>query len=245
MFDSFNVKRRIYEVIEASSLGDKTSRAYDIMLGTAVVVSLIPMTLKGENTYTRAIEALTAIIFIVDYLARLYTADYKMGFKSYKAYLAYIFTPLSVLDFLSILPVICLIMPVSTFFGLLRLFRFFRIFKLIRYSKTMVIIANVIRKVKSQLFAVLILIIVYIFVSAMLVFQLEPDLFRTFFDALYWATISITTIGYGDISPVTPIGRMITMVSALVGMAVIALPTGIITAAYMNEITKKKSKYEL
>ena len=70
-------------------------------------------------------------------------------------------------------------------------------------------------------------------------------MFNSFFDALYWATISITTIGYGDISPVTGIGRMITMISALVGMAVIALPTGIITAAYMNEISRKKSKYEL
>jgi voltage-gated potassium channel len=107
------------------------------------------------------------------------------------------------------------------------------------------IIANVIRKVKSQLLAVLILIVIYIFVSAMMIYQLEPDLFNNFFDALYWATISITTIGYGDISPVTTSGRMITMVSALVGMAVIALPTGIITAAYMNEINKKKSKYEL
>ena len=71
------------------------------------------------------------------------------------------------------------------------------------------------------------------------------DLFETFFDALYWATISITTIGYGDIYPTTDIGRFITMISALVGVAVIALPSGMITAAYMNEISKKKSKYEL
>lgn len=241
----YDVKKRIYEVIEVSSVGDKSSRAYDIMITAAVIVGLLPMTLKGENVYTRIIELFTSAIFIGDYLARVYTADYKMGFKSIKAYIAYVLTPLAILDLLSIVPVIALIIPVSGFIRLLKLFRFFRIFKLIRYSKHMIVIANVIRKVKSQLLAVLILILVYIFVSAMLVFQLEPDLFNTFFDALYWATISITTIGYGDISPVTPIGRMITMVSALVGMAVIALPTGIITAAYMNEITRKKSKYEL
>jgi voltage-gated potassium channel len=79
----------------------------------------------------------------------------------------------------------------------------------------------------------------------MLIFQLEPTLFETFFDALYWATISITTIGYGDIYPKTDMGRFITMISALVGVAVIALPSGMITAAYMNEINKKKTKYEL
>jgi voltage-gated potassium channel len=238
-------KRRIFEVIEASNTGDESSRAYDVMIGTAVIVGLLPMTLKTENPYTRIIEILTSIIFLSDYCVRVYTADYKMGYKSIKAYIAYILTPLAIFDLLSIVPVISLFVPVSAFIRLLKLFRFFRVFKLIRYSKTMIIIANVIRKVRDQLLAVLILIIVYIFVSAMLVFQLEPDLFNSFFDALYWATISITTIGYGDISPVTTVGRMITMISALVGMAVIALPTGIITAAYMNEITRKKSKYEL
>lgn len=241
----YDFKRRIYEVLEVSKFGDKSSRAYDQLMTAAIIVGLIPMMLKKETTYTYWIEILTSFIFLTDYIARVYTADYKMGYKSYRAYIAYLFTPLAIFDFLSILPVIYLFTPVSSMIGLLRLFRIFRALKLIRYSKTMIIIANVIRKVKSQLMAVLILIIVYIFVSAMLIFQLEPNLFNNFFDALYWATISITTIGYGDISPVTPIGRLITMCSALVGVAVIALPSGIITAAYMTEITKTKSKYEL
>lgn len=241
----YDFKRRIYEVLEVSKFGDKSSHAYDKLMTVAIIVGLIPMMLKKETTYTYWIEILTSFIFLTDYIARVYTADYKMGYKSYKAYIAYLFTPLAIFDFLSILPVIYLFTPVSSMIGLLRLFRIFRALKLIRYSKTMIIIANVIRKVKSQLMAVLILIIVYIFVSAMLIFQLEPNLFNNFFDALYWATISITTIGYGDISPVTPVGRLITMCSALVGVAVIALPSGIITAAYMTEITKTKSKYEL
>ncbi len=241
----YDFKRRVYEVIEVSKAGDSSSKAYDILMTTAIIVGLIPMTLKHDNIYTIFIEIVTSFVFVCDYAARVYTADYKMGFKSYKAYIAYMLTPLAIFDFLSILPVIYLFTPVSSMIGLLRLFRVFRALKLVRYSKTMVVIANVIRKVKKQLMAVLILITVYIFVSAMLVFQLEPNLFNNFFDALYWATISITTIGYGDISPTTPIGRLITMISALVGVAVIALPSGIITAAYMSEISKKKSKYEL
>lgn len=238
-------KRRVYEVIEVSNVGDRSSRAYDVMITTAVIVGLLPMTLKGENLYTRLIEFLTGFIFLTDYCVRVYTADFKMGYKSIKAYIAYVLTPLAIMDLLAIIPVITLFVPVSGFIRLLKLFRFFRVFKLIRYSKTMIVIANVIRKVKSQLLAVLILILIYIFVSAMLVFQMEQEIFDSFLDALYWATISITTIGYGDISPVTPVGRIITMISALVGMAIIALPTGIITAAYMNEINKKKTKYEL
>ncbi|MBQ5426697.1 MAG: ion transporter [Pseudobutyrivibrio sp.] len=241
----YEFKRRIYEVLEVGSIGDISSQAYDRLMTIAIIVGLIPLTLKSASKYTIWIDLATSVIFLIDYVARIYTADYKMGYKNYRAYIAYLFTPLAIFDLLSILPVLCVILPNSTGIKLLRLFRVFRVLKLIRYSKTMIIISNVIRKVRKQLMAVLILIVVYIFVSAMLIFQVEPNIFDTFFDALYWATISLTTIGYGDISPVTPIGRFITMVSALVGMAVIALPTGIITASYMNEITKKKSKYEL
>jgi voltage-gated potassium channel len=238
------IKRRTYEVIEVSSIGDASSRAYDVLMTTTVIVGLVPLTLKTDNFYTTIIEIMTAVILFIDYCARVYTADYKMGYKSIKAYIAYVFTPLAIFDLLSIIPVIYLIFPIASL-RLLKLFRIFRVLKLIRYSKTMIVIANVLRKVKTQLFAVLILITIYIFVSAMLIFQLEPDLFDGFFDALYWATISITTIGYGDIYPTTDIGRFITMISALMGVAVIALPSGMITAAYMNEISKKKSKYEL
>ncbi|MBR5650056.1 ion transporter [Pseudobutyrivibrio sp.] len=241
----YDFKRRIYEVIEVSSIGDISSRAYDRLMTTAIIVGLLPLTVKEMNNYLVAIDIFVSILFVIDYAARVYTADYKMGYQNYRAYIAYIFTPLAIFDFLSIVPVVYIFIPVSGFISLLRLFRVFRMLKLVRYSKTMIIIRNVIRKVKSQLIAVLFLIIIYIFGAAMLIFQLEPNLFNNFFDALYWATISITTIGYGDIYPVTTIGRLITMISALVGMAVIALPTGIITAAYMAEITKKKSKYEL
>ncbi len=241
----YDFKRRIYEVIEVSSIGDISSRAYDRLMTTAIIVGLLPLTVKEMNSYLVAIDIFVSILFIIDYAARVYTADYKMGYQNYRAYIAYIFTPLAIFDFLSIVPVVYIFIPVSGFISLLRLFRVFRMLKLVRYSKTMIIIRNVIRKVKSQLMAVLFLIIIYIFGAAMLIFQLEPNLFNNFFDALYWATISITTIGYGDIYPVTTVGRLITMISALVGMAVIALPTGIITAAYMAEITKKKSKYEL
>ena len=72
--------------------------------------------------------------------------------------------------------------------------------------------------------------------SSLVIFNVEPDSFHTFFDAIYWATISLTTVGYGDIYPITTLGRMITMVSSFMGIAIVALPAGIITAGYMKEI---------
>ena len=245
MSDLEHYKKRLYEIIEASTGDDLTSRAYDLMTMTAVIVGLLPLTMKTETSYIRLIDITTTLIFLFDYLARFYTSDYKMGVKSYIAYIAYILSPLAIIDLLSIIPIVSLIMPSHPLVRLLRIFRIFRLVKLVRYSKTMVNITNVLRRVRKQLIAVLILTITYIFASGMIIFQIEPDLFNSFFDALYWATISLTTIGYGDISPVTSAGRLVTMVSSLIGVAVIALPSGIITAAYMDEIKKKKSKLEL
>ena len=238
-------KKRLYEIIEASREDDVVSKAYDIMMLVAVVVGLIPLMLKAESIYTKSIDGLTIAIFLIDYVLRLFTSDYKMGIKSYKAYIAYCFTPMAIIDLLSIVPILGFIIPDSIIIRLFKVFKVLRLLKLIRYSKTMVSIANVIRKVRKQLFAVLILTLVYIIASALIVFQIEPALFDTFFDALYWATISITTVGYGDISPVTDFGRLMTMLSAIVGVAIIALPSGIITAAYMEEIKRKKGKLEL
>ncbi|SFA83623.1 voltage-gated potassium channel [Acetitomaculum ruminis DSM 5522] len=238
-------KRRIYEILEASHDGDVVSKRYDVLMLTAVIVGLIPLTMKEGNRYSLIIDVITVSIFIFDYIMRFYTSDYKMGIKSYKAYVAYVFTPMAIIDLLSIVPVLTFFFPASVTLQLFRIFRVLRILKLVRYSKTMVVIENVIRKVRAQLFAMLMIACAYIFAIAMIIFQVEPDLFEDFFDALYWATISITTIGYGDIAPATNIGRFITMLSALVGVAVVALPSGMITAAYMDEISRKKSKLEI
>ena len=88
--------------------------------------------------------------------------------------------------------------------------------------------------------AVCTLAIGYIFVSALIIFNVESDSFATFFDAIYWATISLTTVGYGDIYPVTTAGRMITMLSSIFGIAIVALPAGIITAGYMDALSDEK-----
>ncbi|MHC1695650.1 MAG: potassium channel family protein [Eubacteriales bacterium] len=80
----------------------------------------------------------------------------------------------------------------------------------------------------------------YILISALVIFNVEPDSFTTFFDAVYWATVSLTTMGYGDIYPVTTAGRVITMFSAIFGIAIITLPAGIITVGYMDEVKKDK-----
>ena len=123
-------------------------------------------------------------------------------------------------------------------FRLLRAIKVLRLLKFLRYSKTFGVVANVLRKQKKVLSAVATLAIGYIVISALLIYNIEPESFDTFFDALYWATISLTTVGYGDIYPVSDVGRVVTMVSSVFGIAVVALPAGVITAGYMAELTE-------
>ena len=80
--------------------------------------------------------------------------------------------------------------------------------------------------------------VAYVLISALVIYNVEPESFNTFFDAVYWATISLTTVGYGDLYPVTTIGRIVTMISSVFGIAIIALPSGVITAGYLSEINK-------
>ena len=121
-----------------------------------------------------------------------------------------------------------------------RAFRGFRVFNSFRYSKNIRIIINVFKKQRDALTIVGVLAIGYIFTTALVIFNVEPETFDSFFDALYWATVSLTTMGYGDIYAVTNIGQLITMISAVFGIAIVALPAGIITAGYMEEINNKK-----
>jgi len=185
------------------------------------------------------IDKVTVIVFSIDYFLRWMTAVYK--YKTYKSYLYYPFTPFAIIDMLSILPSLTLLSPSLKLFRLLRLIRILKVckaFKLFRYSKSIIIILNVIRNEKKELTAVGTLAIGYILISALTIFNIEPDTFHTFFDAIYWATMSLTTVGYGDIYPISNVGRCIAMFSSFFGIAIVALPAGIITAGYMNELKK-------
>ena len=147
---------------------------------------------------------------------------------------------MAIIDLLSILPSINMInkgFKALKTIRLIRTFRVLRIFKSFRYSKNIQIILQVGKNSKKALIAVLYLAIGYIFVCALIIFNVEPDSFNTFFDAI---TISLTTVGYGDIYPITTLGRIIIMVSSFMGIAIVALPAGIITAGYMKEIESDK-----
>lgn len=235
------VRKRIYQMIEVAEEQDSLSSIYDAFMMMVIIISLIPLTIKDGSAILNLIDYITVGIFIIDYVLRLATADYKLQ-KGLKSFLLYPMTPMALIDLFSILPSLTVLhsgFRILKIFRLIRTFRVFRVFKAVRYSKNIAIIINVFKKQKDSLLVVCVLAIGYIIVSALIVFNVEPDTFPTFFDAVYWATVSLTTVGYGDIYAVSVAGKIITMVSALFGIAIVALPAGIVTAGYMEEINRK------
>ena len=236
------MRKKLFSIIESTENDSKLSNVYDFIMMVTIVVSVVPLAFKETNTIFQWIDYITVTIFILDYFLRLITADYKLK-KSVISFFVYPITPMAVIDLISILPSITIL---NSSFRLLKLFRLLRTlkvlraFKFLRYSKSFDIITNVFRKQKKVLSAVATMAVAYILISALVIYNVEPESFETFFDAIYWATISLTTVGYGDIYPITTIGRIVTMISSAFGIAIIALPSGVITAGYLEEISKDK-----
>ena len=241
------MKKRIYEIIEQGKRGDKVSIAYDVLMLIAIVISIIPLMFVEGRPIFRYIEIVTVFIFIIDYVLRWITSDFKLGKKGL-SFLIYPFTFWAIIDLLSILPGLSLLSKGFKIFRVTRLLKVMRLFKVFRYTDKMQVLGRVIRKEKAILMTVLGIAVFYVFLTALIMFNAEPHInpetgattFGDFFDALYWATVTLTTVGYGDLTPVTNIGRFVSMLSSLFGVAVIALPSGIITASYLEELRNSK-----
>ena len=239
-------RRRLFEVIETAREDDRLSNVYDVFMMIVIVLSLVPLAFKEEPRFFIVMDKVAAGVFIVDYILRYATADLKLK-RGGLSFLIYPVTPMALIDLLCILPSLSMIsnaFRVLKVLRLLRTLRVFRIFKAVRYSKSINMVREVFTIEKKPLATVLALAVGYIVVSALVIFNVEPDMFGNFLDAVYWATVSLTTMGYGDITPVTSIGRIITMLSAVFGIAIIALPSGIITAGFMRILNEEQREEE-
>ena len=228
-------RKTLFQIIEPHQKDNAIEKSYDVLMFLTIIVSLIPLTTKSHTGIFMWLDFVSTIIFVMDYVLRLVTADYKLG-KGELSFFLYPFTFLALADLLCILPSLFLLNNSLRLFKILRMLRILRVFKFIRYSKNIQILTNVLKKQKDSLMIVGLLALGYIFISALIIFNVEPSTFPNFFDALYCATISLTTVGYGDIYAVSTTGKIITMISSFLGIAIVALPAGIITAGYMKEI---------
>ncbi|MGT2742555.1 ion transporter [Streptococcus plurextorum] len=234
------MRNNLFKMLTMQDRRFRPSVYYNYFMIFVIVLSLIPLMTKSHSSLLQLLEVLTFFVFALDYILRWSVADSLLG-KEAKSFLIYPFTFWAILDLLCLLPYVTLLNNSFKLLKLFRMIRALRVVKLFRYSKNIEIIISVLKKQREALFIVGMLAISYIFISALLLFNLEPQTFENFFDAIYWATISLTTVGYGDIYARTVLGKTLTMISALLGVAIVALPAGIITAGYMEELSKHKN----
>lgn len=239
-----NWRETLFGIIEPSE-GHRTkySAAYDIGMLIMIVLSLVPICFVQQYRLFTVTDALTTAIFLLDYLARWLTADLRRPKLGKKVFLLYPFTIHAVIDFFSISPAFFPFSKGLKLLRLVRLIRAIRVFQSVRafrtkrverYTRNSHIVTEAIRRERDALIATCGMALGYILICAMVMFSVEPESFGSFFDAVYWSVVTLTTVGYGDVYPISTVGKFIAMLSSLVGIAIVALPTGIITAGYME-----------
>ena len=234
-----DMRKRIYEIIDEAFENDSCSKAYDVFMIITIIASLIPLAFKESNSALKMIDYITVSVFIIDYVLRFITADFKFKKKSSLCFLIYPFTPMAIVDILAILPTVSPLTNSLKLLKLLKLLKFARVIKalnFLQHSRYVRMLENIFKKQKQALACVIVLAVLYILASALVLFNAEPNSFGTFFDAVYFATMSLTALSHNGIILVTIIGKTVTMVSSILGIVIVALPAAILTAGYIEEL---------
>lgn len=243
------IKHRIFSIIEPAENGDIISKLFDISIIVLIILNLamvIAETFTLPDAVRQAMskfETFSVILFTVEYFLRLWTSDLiRPNLKPAKARLRYVVSFMALIDLLAIIPFyVPFIIPIDLrVLRTLRITRLLRLFKVNRYTTALSTIGKVFKRKSSQLTASMFVVLLLMLIASVLMYNIEnaaqPDAFKNAFDALWWAIATLTTIGYGDIYPITAAGRFLSGVIAILGIGLVAVPTGIISAGFMEVI---------
>ncbi|KXX71725.1 ion transporter [Flammeovirga sp. SJP92] len=249
------IGQRTYQIIEKSDGTDKSSKVFDILIMSLILLNVLSVILESHQSlydeYQREFmlfEHFSVIIFTIEYISRLFTAHYKYPNKSkLAAVFAFVFSFYGLIDLLAIAPSYLMLIHLDLrFVRILRLFRLFRIFKFGRYNSALYVLIRVIKSRREELILTLFMSCILILFSASLIYFVErdtqPDVFTSITQSMWWAVATLTTVGYGDMYPITPLGDIIASFVAIMGIGLVALPTGIIGTGFIEEISKNKEK---
>ena len=253
------IQVNVLRILEPATLGDRTSRIWDISLFSLVVLNLIAVALESVPTFQRNygnwlynFELFSVIVFSFEYIARVWSAPAKreidLANSPLKARLRYIFSFYGLIDLVAILP-----FYIQAFFpGLdlrvLRALRLLRILKLNHYNSALDDLFGAIVEEKKSFMTTLYIFSVAFVLSSSLIYyaehKVQPEAFRSIPDAMYWSIITLTTVGYGDVSPITVFGKSIAAITAIFGVVVVALLTGIVANAFNAQMERRKIIFE-
>lgn len=250
------IKKRVFVIISKAEDGDRASKIFDWSIMILIALSIISIILESfANIYEKyhpvfqVFEIITVVVFTIEYLLRIWTADLLFP-EAKHPHLKYVFSFMAIIDLLAILPFyVPFISADLRFLRMMRLFRLFRllrVFKLGRYFEALQIIVKVIKTSGPQLVMSVVICFFVMLFSAIIMYTVEnpvqPEQFPNVISSLWWAICTLTTVGYGDVYPITHVGRFFASLISLVGIGIIAIPTGIIAAGFNQVITREKEK---
>ncbi len=249
------IKNRTWEILSSGRHGDYPAISFQwfmlalILLNViAVILSTVHAVNQQFNHFFYRFETFSVIIFTLEYLLRLWSCSALPAHSPLWGRIKFAFYPMSVIDLLSVLP---FYLP---FFGLdlrflriLRLFRIFRLAKIGRYYQSLKLMRNVFTEKKEEIVLAFTIMGVLLILSSSLLYYLEneaqPNAFSSIPASMWWAVTALTTVGYGDIYPITPLGKFVASLIAISGIGMFALPTGIISSGFVEEIQKHKREH--
>ena len=213
----------------------------------AVVLESFPALGERYASAFRVFEVASVAVFSVEYLLRLWTCDLlRPDSRKLAAIGRFLISPIGLIDLAAVLPFFLpLLIPMDLrFVRMLRLVRFLRLFKLSRYAQSVAIVGQVLRRRRDELLVTVLLSVILLLMASTLMFYIEsgvqPDAFPNILASLWWAVATLTTIGYGDVFPVTGRGRLLSGIIAVLGIGLVALPTGILSGGFIEELSRRR-----
>lgn len=248
------IKSRTFEILEKASPGDILSRVFDVFIMALISLNVVAVILETVGSLAsqymrlfRSFEVFSITVFTIEYLLRIWTCNVDDRFKgSIKGRIRFALTPLALVDLMAILPfyIPMVIRLDLRFIRVVRLVRLFRMFKVGRYSESMRILGNVLRQKKEELAIVLFVGSILLIVASSLMYLAEnaaqPQVFSSIPAAMWWGVATLTTVGYGDIYPVTSIGKLLGTTIAVLGIGMFALPAGILGSGFLEEVQRRR-----
>jgi voltage-gated potassium channel len=249
------IKKLIFEILyTGNSKREWYFRLDDYFISGLILLNVVAIILESfDSIYYNfregfiIFELISVIFFTIEYFLRIWVSDLRFNYlPPFKARQKYIFSGMGLIDLFAILPfyIPFFVQLPSQDARALRLLRLFRIFKLTHYSKPFQLIGKVISYKKKELLITIIFTLIIMLLTSSIMFEIEhraqPDKFENIFGAFWWAVTTLTTIGYGDVVPISDLGKILASITAIFGVGLVAIPTGIISAGFLQVIGEEK-----
>ena len=247
------LKKKVHHILEPGEKAPLSSQIVIIFIMTLIVLNVVAIivdTVVSQDSpykpYFKIFNFFSVMVFTVEYLLRVWACTEDKKYKNpITGRIAFMFSPLALIDLIAILP---FYIPMVTNVDLrfLRALRLFRIFKMSRYSSRFRVLTKVLKQKREEIFIAFMMVIVLLVISASLMYYAEhdyqPEQFSNIPEAMWWAIVTLTTVGYGEIVPVTPFGRVLAGFVAVLGISLFALPAGIIASGFVEEFQSRHKK---